>query len=455
MTISSFPFTPFAVNHSGADVQIGHAVETNDLAAAVNVLQNEALRLAGLTVTPEGGTSDDSVAAQAAFDEVRVAGGGTVLLRAPTTYTIPFTTTGLQVPDNCSVIVELGATVLGQANSATGSIAKRLFGQDSSTPTNIVFSGGGLIDGNRRNGNHGAGEFVFGIWLDDAIDCRVEGLRFDNFRGDAVLFEHVATAGAPKNIWVLANLFHDVGVEEIGDLGNARQGVAFTGGTDLHVHYNHFDSIGAIAIDFEGNNAGDHFDGIYTSGNSFRNVPSNLVGATTPGTIARVYVEESGLCGGVAPTPGLEFALPAATGQPFVVDRENFIWDAATKRLGINTNGSPPSHTLEVDGPISIQDDGTHVGVLRMSGLIVITDLRYAYLDRIRWTDGANDLIRFATNGIGLFGAAATGQSTGWGAPTGVATKTTFDTATVTLEQLAQRVKALLDYLLLRGDFHS
>lgn len=36
---------------------------------------------------------------------------------------------------------------------------------------------------------------------------------------------------------------------------------------------------------------------------------------------------------------------------------------------------------------------------------------------------------------------------TGWGAPTGTATRTAFDTATVTLAQLAERVKALLDDL--------
>lgn len=56
------------------------------------------------------------------------------------------------------------------------------------------------------------------------------------------------------------------------------------------------------------------------------------------------------------------------------------------------------------------------------------------------------------TGGIGLNGAAVAAKSTGWGAPTGTTTKTTFDTATVTLSQLAERVKALLDYLTTRGD---
>lgn len=53
---------------------------------------------------------------------------------------------------------------------------------------------------------------------------------------------------------------------------------------------------------------------------------------------------------------------------------------------------------------------------------------------------------------IGMNGATPVAQSTGWGAPTGTATKTTFDTSTVTLPQLAERVKALIDFALLRGD---
>lgn len=42
-------------------------------------------------------------------------------------------------------------------------------------------------------------------------------------------------------------------------------------------------------------------------------------------------------------------------------------------------------------------------------------------------------------------------RRTGWGAPTGTATRTTFATTTVTLEQLAQRVKGLVDDLTTHG----
>lgn len=42
-------------------------------------------------------------------------------------------------------------------------------------------------------------------------------------------------------------------------------------------------------------------------------------------------------------------------------------------------------------------------------------------------------------------------KPSGWGAPTGTATRTAFDTATVTLPELAERVKAVIDDLTTRG----
>ena len=43
------------------------------------------------------------------------------------------------------------------------------------------------------------------------------------------------------------------------------------------------------------------------------------------------------------------------------------------------------------------------------------------------------------------------GRATGWGAPTGTATRAAFNTTTVTLPQLAERVKALIDDLASHG----
>lgn len=57
----------------------------------------------------------------------------------------------------------------------------------------------------------------------------------------------------------------------------------------------------------------------------------------------------------------------------------------------------------------------------------------------------ANSTGELRVNGTKVMGA----RKTGWTVPTGTATRTAFDTTTVTTEQLAERVKALID------DFHS
>lgn len=88
-------------------------------------------------------------------------------------------------------------------------------------------------------------------------------------------------------------------------------------------------------------------------------------------------------------------------------------------------------NTLSLTGTLVIANGGT-------GGTTVATaraNLSAAIL-------GINDDI---TQLIGLTG------SGGWGAPTGTATKTTFDTATVTLPQLAERVKAIIDVLMGQG----
>jgi hypothetical protein len=52
-----------------------------------------------------------------------------------------------------------------------------------------------------------------------------------------------------------------------------------------------------------------------------------------------------------------------------------------------------------------------------------------------------------STQKIGFWGAVPVTRQSGWGSPSGTATRTTFDTATVTTAQLAERVRALIDDL--------
>lgn len=56
-----------------------------------------------------------------------------------------------------------------------------------------------------------------------------------------------------------------------------------------------------------------------------------------------------------------------------------------------------------------------------------------------------------ATQKLAFWGNAAVARPTGWGAPTGTATRTTFATTTATLTQVAERLKALIDDLTLEG----
>ena len=62
-------------------------------------------------------------------------------------------------------------------------------------------------------------------------------------------------------------------------------------------------------------------------------------------------------------------------------------------------------------------------------------------LDSSGWNLAGGNAYRI--NGVQLVGA----RKTGWATATGTATRTTFDTATVTTAQLAERVKALIDDL--------
>lgn len=80
------------------------------------------------------------------------------------------------------------------------------------------------------------------------------------------------------------------------------------------------------------------------------------------------------------------------------------------------------------------------------------------------WQPGIGDLHTFSSTGLsvtgditasGVFKVGSTqvlgSRKTGWAAATGTATRTTFDTTTVTTQQLAERVKALLDDLISHG----
>lgn len=123
---------------------------------------------------------------------------------------------------------------------------------------------------------------------------------------------------------------------------------------------------------------------------------------------------------GLSPVTTINGNSGQATGSTIVIS-------GGTTGLDFNAAGN----TLSLTGTLNVTSGGT--GATTPAG---------ARANLSAAQSGINNDITMLT---GLTG------SGGWGAPTGTATKTTFDTATVTLPELAERVKAVIDVLTGQG----
>lgn len=83
---------------------------------------------------------------------------------------------------------------------------------------------------------------------------------------------------------------------------------------------------------------------------------------------------------------------------------------------------------------------GIHNGVIIDDGLTTPTTLTYQGIGKLN-TRG------YFVNNVQVLGT----KITGWGTPTGTATRTGFSTASVTVETLAEHVKAVIDDLKTHG----
>lgn len=88
------------------------------------------------------------------------------------------------------------------------------------------------------------------------------------------------------------------------------------------------------------------------------------------------------------------------------------------------------------------------------------SNVYHSYINHVFRTGNNTAVDRFVMSdtGLNLIGTYSVGgtqvvtsRRTGWGAPTGTATRTAFDTATATTAQLAERLKALIDDLTAHG----
>src|SRR5437870_5580891 len=97
--------------------------------------------------------------------------------------------------------------------------------------------------------------------------------------------------------------------------------------------------------------------------------------------------------------------------------------------------GAQGELTFDTDKNVVVAHDGATAGGFQMLRL----DATGSY---------ANDFALATGKLLKVGGNQVVGpRKTGWGAPSGTATRTAFDTAAVTTSQLAERVKALIDDL--------
>jgi hypothetical protein len=256
------------------------SIASTDVQAAIAEVAAESISPYLVVAAPTGVTATDITNVTTAL-----ASASTIIMQAGT-----YTLYNIVIPNNRHIIIPRGTTVKMPDNIATGAQPYRMFTGSGTPPTDITLDGGGLIDGNRRGGNHGPSEDIFGLDLGDAKRVTVEGLRFYNFRGEGAYFGHGSTP--PEKVRIINCQFEDCGVKEIGDLGLPRQGVAFIAGKDLLVSGNSFDTIGGYGIDLEGNGAGDTFDNCVIASNTYRACTQGPVNVTSPGAITNIDIRD-------------------------------------------------------------------------------------------------------------------------------------------------------------------
>lgn len=97
---------------------------------------------------------------------------------------------------------------------------------------------------------------------------------------------------------------------------------------------------------------------------------------------------------------------------------------------------------------------GSHVFNINNVQQVGISDGQITFRDNYWLSVGSTVGLRIGTSGtqkLGFYGAAPVVRPTGWAAPTGTATRSTYATSTATVTQLAERLKALIDDLTALG----
>lgn len=180
------------------------------------------------------------------------------------------------------------------------------------------------------------------------------------------------------------------------------------------------------------------------------------------GNRARVGLQIAvGTYDGSAPGTALHFGrgiLVGANQSNIVMDRLMEVSGSGSYDIGIDTTAATfTKPVLFMKEAQAISFDGNSSGVFSRSLFYQTGSLAYKVSSNVVFTISDVGVVS-ASGNINTDGQytvdgtrVVTNRVTGWGAPTGTATRTTFATGTVTTAQLAERVKALIDDLTTHG----
>jgi hypothetical protein len=164
------------------------------------------------------------------------------------------------------------------------------------------------------------------------------------------------------------------------------------------------------------------------------NLAASPTVALAPNTIVDADVSSSAAIAGTKIAP--------AFGSQNVVTAVNV---TAGKLIPTGTSAAGSGVYLPATNAIGVTTDGVERIRVAADGNVGIFNSTPAH--RLDVNGGINTNASFRFEGVPV----VRGRQTGWGSPSGTATRTAFATSSVSLEALAQRVKALIDDLRSHG----
>lgn len=334
------------------------------------------------------------------------------------------------------VLVEGGIRPLYEFKTLIAGDNVEIESTDEEVVISSVGMGGSLPPGtiNQTLRHTGAGVSTY------EATSRLQVLQYTPLIGGGV---HGVLIGAPsgETAYALQILTDGGGFECFSGTGSTIDTSSSISTTTLRVIQSHSS---AASVAFNATNYSENFQAYAIDARAYKramNVQTMFLNTLNENTYAGYFVNSSGLNTGYrgvaiyGTATGIrkraaQFDLSTADTTNTVVEINT---PNATKGVVINAPGSPRSVATGNAALSVVCTDSTHLGI-SVEGYI--------------HSFGA---INSNTSFTVLDTTVVSQRQTGWSAPTGTSTRTTFNTATVSLSGLAERVKAIIDDLMTHG----